>query len=115
MTGAVLNTLAQIIGDPEALARIPREQIPALILQVATLQNALAARLMEAPQRSEVDHLLEPDTLLTAEQAAPLLNVTPHWLYRHWKQLPFARRLSRKTLRFSENGLRKWQYAIKRS
>jgi len=103
-----MNTLAEIINNPEWLEQIPRESIPSLMLQVATLQNALAARLLESPEKAEMDSP-EPDTLLTAEQAAPRLNVTPHWLYRHWKQLPFARRLSRKTLRFSEIGLRKWQ------
>jgi predicted DNA-binding transcriptional regulator AlpA len=106
--------LAEIISHPEKLAQIPRESIPPLMLQIASLQNALAARLLESPQKYAADPT-EPDTLLSAEQVAPLLSVTPHWLYRHWKQLPFARRLSRRTLRFSEVGLRKWQSAVKRS
>ncbi len=50
----------------------------------------------------------ESDRLLTAEQAAPLMNVTVKWIYRHHRQLPFTRRLSRKVLRFSEVGLRRW-------
>lgn len=45
------------------------------------------------------------DRMLTAQEAAPLLGVTPRWLYDHARQLPFARRLSRKCLRFSEAGL----------
>ena len=55
----------------------------------------------------------EPDRLLDAEEAAPLLKVTPRWLYRHAKHLPFTRRLSRKVLRFSEAGLLKWRTAKK--
>jgi hypothetical protein len=45
------------------------------------------------------------DRWLTAEQAAPLLGVTVRWMYDHAKNLPFAKRLSRKCLRFSESGL----------
>src|SRR5437773_9140222 len=33
------------------------------------------------------------ERLLTAREAAPLLGVTPRWLYRRAKSLPFARRL----------------------
>jgi hypothetical protein len=47
------------------------------------------------------------DRLLTVEEAAAALNVTADWLYRRSKSLPFARHLSRKQLRFSEQGLRK--------
>lgn len=49
-----------------------------------------------------------PDRLLTAAQAAALLNVTDRWLYRHARRLPFAHHLSPRVLRFSEAGLRKW-------
>ncbi len=59
----------------------------------------------------------EKDNLLTVEQAAQIIGGanTPGdlkkrvcWLYRHAKQLPFTRRLSRKCTRFSEVGLRRW-------
>jgi hypothetical protein len=110
----VNNTLSEIINHPETLAQIPRESILPLILQVASLQNALAARLLESVPKNAAE-AAQPDVLLTAEQVAPLLNVTPHWLYRHSKRLPFARRLSRRTLRFSEAGLRKYQCAVRRT
>ena len=48
------------------------------------------------------------DRPLTATEAAALMNVTPRWLYRHAAKLPFTRRLSRKNLRFSEAGIRRW-------
>jgi hypothetical protein len=44
------------------------------------------------------------ERLLTPPEAAALLDVTVTWLYRHAGRLPFARRLSRKALRFSEPG-----------
>jgi predicted DNA-binding transcriptional regulator AlpA len=55
-----------------------------------------------APESTEVDCLLTP------EVAAQRLGQTRRWLYRHAKTLPFARRLSRKALRFSERGLERW-------
>ncbi len=46
--------------------------------------------------------------LLTAEEAASLLSVSPDWLYRHAKKLPFTRKLGPKMLRFSYQGILKW-------
>jgi predicted DNA-binding transcriptional regulator AlpA len=48
------------------------------------------------------------DALLIASEAAALMNVKPRWLYRHAAKLPFTRRINRKTLRFSEAGIRRW-------
>ena len=50
----------------------------------------------------------EKDMLLSLKQAATLMGVNPRWLYRHAAKLPFTRRISRKNLRFSEVGLRRW-------
>ncbi|MGH7547591.1 MAG: helix-turn-helix transcriptional regulator, partial [Gemmatimonadales bacterium] len=44
------------------------------------------------------------DRLLNVDEAAALLGVTPQWLYRHAKELPFTCSLSRKCLRFSRAG-----------
>ena len=55
----------------------------------------------------------EKDTLLTAAQTAALIGVNIRWLYRHAAKLPFARRISRNNLRFSEAGLRRWLAAKK--
>jgi predicted DNA-binding transcriptional regulator AlpA len=48
------------------------------------------------------------DRLLTAEGAAEMLSVSPDWLYRHGKKLPFRRKLGPKMLRFSQLGMLKW-------
>ena len=48
------------------------------------------------------------DRLLTVAEAAELLCVTPQWLYRHAKELPFTCSLSRKCLRFSRAGILHW-------
>ena len=48
------------------------------------------------------------DRLLTVEEAAGVLAVERTWLYRHADTLPFTRKLSPGTLRFSSNGLQRW-------
>ena len=48
------------------------------------------------------------DRLLTIEEAAERLKTSKDWLYRAWRKLPFAVKLSRKQLRFSERGLQKF-------
>lgn len=89
--------------DIPEIESIPVERIPALII-------ALAARLAQAQrvQAPEAESE-EADRWLDADEAAVRLNVTRRWLYARAKRLPFAKRLSRKCLRFSEAGLMKWQ------
>ena len=48
------------------------------------------------------------DRLLTADEAAQMLAVSPDWLYRNAKKLPFTRKLGPKMLRFSNQGIKKW-------
>jgi predicted DNA-binding transcriptional regulator AlpA len=48
------------------------------------------------------------DRLLDAEEAAKSLAVSEDWLYRNAKNLPFARKLGPKALRFSQRGMEKW-------
>jgi len=48
------------------------------------------------------------DRLLTAEEAAKVLSVSPDWLYRNAKRLPFTRKLGPKMLRFSSQGIQKY-------
>ena len=48
------------------------------------------------------------DHLLTVDEAAGVLAVDRTWLYRHADTLPFTRRLSTGTLRFSSDRLQEW-------
>jgi len=36
------------------------------------------------------------------------MGVTIRWLYQHHRAFPFAKKLSRRVLRFDEEGLRRW-------
>ena len=53
------------------------------------------------------------EMLLAPEEAANVIGVNRRWLYRHAEKLPFTRRISRKNLRVSEAGLRRWIAAKK--
>jgi hypothetical protein len=51
---------------------------------------------------------IEP-SLLTVAEAAARLHVTHGWVYRNWKTIHGARKLSHRQLRFSVSGLERWQ------
>jgi len=101
-------SLDALLETPAAATEIPTEAIPRLLYQLASIEQILVSRLLNTTAASATTTTSDPDRLLTAEQAASLLSVTVKWLYRHARQLPFTRRLSRKTLRFSAAGLNKW-------
>jgi predicted DNA-binding transcriptional regulator AlpA len=48
------------------------------------------------------------DRLLTVHELAAALSVDERWIYRRADGLPFTRRLSDRTLRFSQRGLERW-------
>ncbi len=105
-----MKTEEILFPDPMEL---PIESIAPMINRLAGLQTILAMRLLNLPAElnekgSGVD---EEDEFLTTADAARLLNVGEDWLYRRAHRLPFARRLSRKALRFSKAGLLKWRAA----
>ena len=105
--------LERLVADPARAADVGVHAIPALLCQLGALQAALAARLVASAGPREPAEPAEADRLLTVEEAAPILGVTPRWLYGH-QRLPFVRKLSRKALRVSEAGLRRW-LAVKRT
>jgi predicted DNA-binding transcriptional regulator AlpA len=103
--------LDALLADPSQVAALPPEAARDLLLQLAPLTEALRLRALAPASANGQPEPSAEDRLLTPEDAARLLSVTPAWLYRRSKSLPFARHLSRKCLRFSEAGLRKWQTA----
>jgi predicted DNA-binding transcriptional regulator AlpA len=100
------TSLDALIADPSRATQVPREEAIALLVQLAALQVTLltaASRLPTLVHREP--ERPEPDRMLDVEEAAAMLGVTKRWLYRHAATLPFARKLSRKVLRFSRAGL----------
>ena len=102
--------LARILQDRQLLADVPPDIIPDLLAELEKLRAQLWARMLTDQPRPREGQDAQPtsDRFLTPEEAARLLGTTVRWLYRHHKHLPFARRLSRRALRFSEIGLRRW-------
>jgi predicted DNA-binding transcriptional regulator AlpA len=79
-------------------------------LNVAQLRIILAEN---TATRLTIPDRMETDKLLTPAEAAAILGQTVRWIYRHAAKLPFTRRISKKNLRFSEAGLRRWIAAKK--
>ena len=96
-----MRRLEELLTSPDT---VPLDDLPVLIASLASMQTTACSRLLAARRPATP----APDTLLTVAQVTQILEVTPKWLYRHADRLPFTRRLSRKALRFSEAGLRKW-------
>jgi predicted DNA-binding transcriptional regulator AlpA len=73
----------------------------ALLAEIRQVVTEVVNSALTKPQSNE-------DRLLTAEEAAQMLTVSPDWLYRNAKKLPFTRKLGPKMLRFSNQGIKKW-------
>lgn len=79
------------------------------------LGEAFLATMREAV-RKEIQSLIcekESDRLLTAGEAVRILAVSPDWLYRNARKLPFSRKLGPKMLRFARLEIEKWITAKK--
>jgi excisionase family DNA binding protein len=96
-------TLGAILAEPARVADAPIEALAALLVQLAAVQAAIAARLAAGLHRDD-----GPDRLLTVKQAAPALGMSEDWLYRNADRLPFTRRTGPRTVRFSEKALKRY-------
>ena len=110
--------LVGVVTDPDRIKALQPGAVFTLLGQLEVLRAQLWLQLVQqhahafSVGRDERDR--QPDRLLSPSEAAVMLGVTISWLHRHHRQLPFARKLSRKTLRFSELGLRRWLAQQKR-
>jgi excisionase family DNA binding protein len=98
-----VQALRELVGAADA------SDLPDLASELArALAMVLAAHARQARTERPPDVVAAADDLLTVKQAALLLGVAPTWLYRHSKQLPFARKLGHRTLRFHRGALLRW-------
>lgn len=73
------------------------------------LEHMKTGATTDAPQvEAQKAEAPTPDRLLTVDEAAERLSVDRRWVYRRVEELPFTRRLSTGTLRFSEKGIERW-------
>jgi excisionase family DNA binding protein len=99
----------QLPIDPNTLAQVPPEEIPAMMAQLAAIQSALAVRLHESTNSlSESAPTSEPDRAITVEEAADRLTFTAQYVYELIKrgQLPAIR--TGKYVRIRECDLSAW-------
>ena len=95
--------------DPSTATAVTAEQAAALLRELAGIQMLLVARLATNTEGPVSPQARAPeDRLLTPQEAAARLGVTVRWFYRHADNLPFTRRLSPRTLRFSEGGIARY-------
>ena len=95
-------TLAAIHVDA-----LPLEQLPALIVELASLQQQAAMRLRTAPPPASATPM--SSRALAIEEVMQRTGMSKGWLYREARagRLPFARHLGRRVV-FDEAGLGRW-------
>lgn len=113
-------SLDVLLADPTVVSALSAEHAGALLKKLSSVQTLLVDRLAAGGSAAEevLPSVSTSDTtpplnritedLVTVDDAATMLRVSPRWLYRHARTLPFARKLSRKVLRFSRSGIVKW-------
>lgn len=102
--------LRELVSDPRRATALSAEEAMAVLVELAAVQTAIASHLRASAPATEVQTMVAPheDRLLTPTEAAAHLAVSVRWLYRNFDQLPFSRRLTRRTLRFSEAGIARY-------
>lgn len=104
--------LAALVTDPERVADIDPAAIPAIVGEMEALRARLWVRLQTPPRVGVTPEPASnggPDTLLKVDEAAARLGVSKRWMYRKADSLPFTKRLTGGTLRFSARGLERWK------
>jgi predicted DNA-binding transcriptional regulator AlpA len=99
--------LRDLLGDPKLVDELSPAEAASALAELASLQVAVTARLRVVPSGSDLV-LPETDRLLTAEDLAERFGRSVAWVYRQARHWNFTRRLTRRTVRFSESGLARW-------
>jgi predicted DNA-binding transcriptional regulator AlpA len=93
-------------GAEETLRHEKSMSEPGAIIE--SVLESLLRRIVREEITAIVKEMSEQDRLLDAEEAAKVLGVSPEWLYRNAKRLPFSNKLGHKMLRFSCIGIQKY-------
>jgi excisionase family DNA binding protein len=85
-----------------AVRIIAQQELPRLLGELEEIRATALARLASPTHEPQ-----SPDSLLAVDEAAIRLGVSPHYLYRNHRRLPFTRRMGR-SLRFSSSGIEQY-------
>lgn len=72
---------AALVGHPERVLDVPPEALPAILIQLASLQSAIAARVASGVPTAALDTSGDSDKLVDVEEASRLLGVSHDFLY----------------------------------
>jgi hypothetical protein len=103
-----LPSLDEVVNNVALIHRLPLGALVALRQQLRHLDTDLDAailKLMADGNHQQRGQESEPERLLTPEVAATRFGVKKRWLLDHADEIPGVKRLSRKTIRFSERRL----------
>jgi predicted DNA-binding transcriptional regulator AlpA len=89
-----------------ALDELPVDQLPEVIGALETAKARAWARLTAPPTAASAP--ADSDATVDVDEAARLLGMSPSWLYRNAKRLPFARRVGGRAIRCSTAGIRRY-------
>jgi len=112
-TSDILDHLATF---PRAVENVKPEELWRLLgeihgqtLRLLVVHDIIVGRLYRDSRQRETRAASPPaERLLNARQAATVLGVALRWMRRHSPRLPFAKKLSYRSVRYSEVGIRKW-------
>jgi predicted DNA-binding transcriptional regulator AlpA len=96
----VIAELEIVLTRARALAS---DELPRFLGDLETIRAVAWSRLTAAATTTQQAH----DELISIEQAAGRLGLSPSYLYRNHQQFPFTRRVGR-SLRFSSHGLQSY-------
>src|SRR5262245_50867822 len=98
-----MPSLLDLLSDPRRIGGLTRGEAAAALIELAGLQTAIAAKLSASPDSApESGSEVDGDRLLTADDVAQRFQRSVDWVYRNSGRWPFTRRLTRRTVRFSE-------------
>ncbi len=83
-------TLAEVVEHPELIDGLPAGVCGAMVVQIASLQQRLGARLAIGPAEG-LSRLIIAEELLDVREAARRLGLAPKTLYRLVKRAPMDR------------------------
>jgi hypothetical protein len=104
----VSYSLDEIIQQPLKAAGLSKQESFELLIRIVTIQGILLANLARTPAENSKPKQ-EDDELISVEEAARILDVTPKWLYENKDKLalPYVG-LSRKNTKFSRRSVQRW-------
>lgn len=100
-----LELAGALLTLDKAASTVDLQDLPELIGRLVSVEERVRLRLRHGLRGADAD--ASSDENLSAVDAARRLGVSPDWLYRNVRRLPFALKIGRRVV-FSSNGLERW-------